>query len=154
MGMGLQPIARYLVSIVLFGVFAIFYATCGFMLRGRYLTLILPMVLVEIVVIGQVLRSIPPELCRSRTAKSMYSVRRFIGDRLQLVENTGLHVHRILCIASVHQRYRRKVRFSLGSEISSRKPLCGELSMNTLDFGTNHSGDAQTPDQALGDCVS
>lgn len=59
MGMGLQPIARYLVSIVLFGVFAIFYATCGFMLRGRYLTLILPMVLVEIVVIGQVLRSIP-----------------------------------------------------------------------------------------------
>ena len=37
MGMGLQPIARYLVSIVLFGVFAIFYATCGLMLRGRYL---------------------------------------------------------------------------------------------------------------------
>lgn len=74
--------------------------------------------------------------------------------RLQLIENTGLHAHRILCIASVHQRCRGKRRFSLGSEISSRKPLCDGLSMNSLDFGGNHSGGAQPPDQAPVDCIS
>jgi len=46
------------------------------------------------------------------------------------------------------------MRFSLGSEISSRKPLCDGLSMNALDFGAHHSGDAQPPDQARADCVS
>jgi Stage II sporulation protein E (SpoIIE) len=59
MGLGRQSTARYLVSVVLFGVFAIFYATSGFLLRGRSLKLILPMVLVEMVVIGHVLRAIP-----------------------------------------------------------------------------------------------
>ena len=85
---------------------------------------------------------------------SLYSVHRSIEGCLQLIENTGLRVHRILCIGSVHQRYRGKMRFSLGSEISSRKPLCDGLSINALDFGAHHSGDAQPPDQARADCVS
>ena len=46
------------------------------------------------------------------------------------------------------------MRFSLGSEMSSRKPLSDRLSMNALDFAGNHSGDAQPPDQAPVDCIS
>ena len=84
----------------------------------------------------------------------MCSVHRSIEGCLQLIANTGLHVHRILCIASMHRCCREKMRFSLGSEISSRKPVCDGLSMNALDFGGNHSGDAQPPDQAPVDCVS
>jgi hypothetical protein len=91
---------------------------------------------------------------RSRANNSLYSVHRSIEGCLQLIENTGLRVHRILCIAAVHQRHRGKMRFSLGSEISSRKPLCDGLSMNALDFGAHHSGDAQPPDPARADCVS
>ncbi len=84
-----------------------------------------------------------PKLCRSRAEKSMYSAHRSIEGCLQLIENTGLHVHRILCIASAHQRCRRKMRFSLGSEISSRSPLCNGLSMNALDFGDSTPGFAE-----------
>jgi hypothetical protein len=46
------------------------------------------------------------------------------------------------------------MRFSFGSEISSPRPSCIALSMNALDFGTNHSGDAQPADQAPVDCPS
>jgi hypothetical protein len=84
----------------------------------------------------------------------MCSVHRSIEGYSQLIENTGLDVHRILCVAFAHQRCRAKMRFLLGSEISSRKPLCDGLSMNALDFGGNHSGGAQPPDQAPVDCVS
>lgn len=59
MGMGLQSTTRYLVSIVLFGVFAIVYALSGIMLRGRSWKVIFPVILVEMVVMGNVLRSIP-----------------------------------------------------------------------------------------------
>lgn len=59
MGMGLQSTTRYLLSIVLFGVFAIVYAISGIMLRGRSWKVIFPVILVEMVVMGNVLRSLP-----------------------------------------------------------------------------------------------
>ena len=59
MGMGLQSTTRYLISIVLFGVFAIVYAISGVMLRERSWKVIFVVMLVEMVVIGKVLRSTP-----------------------------------------------------------------------------------------------
>ena len=59
MGMGRQPIQRYLVSVVLFGAFAVFYAITGVMQRGRSWMLIFPMVIVEMFVMGRVLRDTP-----------------------------------------------------------------------------------------------
>ncbi len=59
MGMGLQSTTRYLVSVVLFGVFAIVYAISGIFLRWRSGIVIPVVVLVEMVVIGIVLRSVP-----------------------------------------------------------------------------------------------
>lgn len=55
MGMGLQPTSRYLLSVVLFGVFAMAYATSGFMLRGGCWKVILPVMLIQMVVMGRVL---------------------------------------------------------------------------------------------------
>ena len=59
MGTGRQPIAPYLLSIVLFGAFAVFYAFTGVLLRGRAVMFIFPMVLVEMFVMSYVLRDIP-----------------------------------------------------------------------------------------------
>ncbi len=59
MTMGLQSTTHYLISVVLFGVFAIVYATSGFMLRGRSLKVIFPVMLVQMVVMGHVLPRIP-----------------------------------------------------------------------------------------------
>jgi hypothetical protein len=60
MGMGLQSTTRYLVSVVLFGVFAIVYAISGIFLRWRSGIVIPVVILVEMVVIGSVLRSVSP----------------------------------------------------------------------------------------------
>lgn len=59
MGMGRNPIARYLLSIVLFGAFAVFYASAGVVFRGRSLLLIFPMILVEMFVMNYVLQDMP-----------------------------------------------------------------------------------------------
>ncbi|HEY6370268.1 MAG TPA: PP2C family protein-serine/threonine phosphatase [Candidatus Sulfotelmatobacter sp.] len=59
MGMGLQSTTRYLVSVVLFGVFAMVYAISGILLRWRSGIVIPVVILVETVVIGSVLRSVP-----------------------------------------------------------------------------------------------
>jgi hypothetical protein len=67
MGMGLQSTTRYLVSVVLFGVFAIAYAICGIFLRWRSGIVIPVLILVEMVVVGHVLQSVP-------TANQMGSV--------------------------------------------------------------------------------
>jgi hypothetical protein len=45
-----------------------------------------------------------PKLCRCFAERSMCSVHRSIEGYSQLIENTGLDVHRILCIAFAHQR--------------------------------------------------
>jgi hypothetical protein len=59
MGMGLQSTTRYLVSVVLFGVFAIVYAISGIFLRWRSGIVIPVVIVLEMVVIGSVLRSVP-----------------------------------------------------------------------------------------------
>jgi len=59
MGMGLQLTTRYLVSVVLFGVFAMIYAISGIFLRWRSGIVIPVVMLVEMVVMGYVLRSVP-----------------------------------------------------------------------------------------------
>ena len=59
LGMGLQSTTRYLVSVVLFGVFAIVYAISGILLRWRSGIVIPVIILVEMVVLGIVLRSEP-----------------------------------------------------------------------------------------------
>jgi prepilin signal peptidase PulO-like enzyme (type II secretory pathway) len=59
MGMGLQLTSRYLVSVVLFGVFAMIYAISGFFLRWRSGIVIPVVMVVEMVVMGYVLRSVP-----------------------------------------------------------------------------------------------
>ena len=59
MSMGLRSTTRYLVSVVLFGAFAILYAIFGILLRGRWWKFIFPLILVEMVVIGIVLQSVP-----------------------------------------------------------------------------------------------
>ena len=57
--MGRQSTTRYLVSVVLFGAFAIVYATLGILLRGRSLKFIPLVILVEMFVLGLVLRFAP-----------------------------------------------------------------------------------------------
>ena len=59
MGMGLQSTTRYLVSMVLFGVFAMVYAISGIFLRWRSGIVIPVVILVEMVVMGHVLQSVP-----------------------------------------------------------------------------------------------
>src|SRR5579864_8807967 len=58
-GMGLQSTTRYLVSVVLFGVFAILYAISGIFLRWRSGIVIPVVIVLEMVVIGSVLRPVP-----------------------------------------------------------------------------------------------
>jgi hypothetical protein len=55
-GMGLQSTTRYLVSVALFGVFAIVYAISGIFLRWRSGIVIPVVIVLEMVVIGSVLR--------------------------------------------------------------------------------------------------
>jgi hypothetical protein len=106
--------------------------------------------------VGFITRLRPTPVSRFRTLASyqVLPTTTWVGPSPTGVPRLWGALHRILCIASVHQRYRGKMRFSLGSEISSRKPLCDRLSMNALDFGARHFGDAQPPDQARADCVS
>jgi len=59
MGMGLQSTTRYLISVVLFGLFAVVYASSGLVLRERSWKAIFPIVLVQMFVMGLVLRMIP-----------------------------------------------------------------------------------------------
>jgi uncharacterized membrane protein YjgN (DUF898 family) len=59
MGMGLQPTSRYLASVLLFGIFAIVYATAEFMRRGLSWKIIFPVMLVQMLVIGQVVQKVP-----------------------------------------------------------------------------------------------
>lgn len=58
-GMGLQSTARYLVSVILFGLFAIVYATSGILLRAKSVKVIFIVVPVQMVVLALVLRFTP-----------------------------------------------------------------------------------------------
>lgn len=57
--MGRQSTTRYLVSVVLFGLFAIVYAISGTVLRRNSWKVILPVMLVQMFVMGLVLRALP-----------------------------------------------------------------------------------------------
>ena len=57
--MGRQSTTRYLVSVVLFGLFAIVYAISGTVLRRNSWRVILPLMLVQMFVMGLVLRALP-----------------------------------------------------------------------------------------------
>jgi hypothetical protein len=57
--MGRQSTTRYLVSVALFGVFAMVYATLGILLRGRSWKAIFLVIPVQMVVLGLVLRFMP-----------------------------------------------------------------------------------------------
>ena len=57
--MGRQSTTRYLVSVVLFGLFAIVYAISGAVLRRNSWKVILPVMLVQMFVMGLVLRALP-----------------------------------------------------------------------------------------------
>jgi hypothetical protein len=96
--------------------------------------------------VGFITRLRPTPVSRFRTLASyqVLPTTTWVGPSPTGVPRLWGALHRILCIASVHPRYRGKMRFSLGSEISSRKPLCDGLSRNALDFGAHHSGDATT----------
>jgi len=59
MGMGLQSTTRYLISVVLYGLFAIVYASCGILLRGNWPKAIFPIILVQMIVLGMVVRFMP-----------------------------------------------------------------------------------------------
>lgn len=61
-GMGLQSTTRYLVSVILFGLFAIVYATSGILLRGKSVKVIFIIMPVQMVVLGLVLRFMPTPL--------------------------------------------------------------------------------------------
>lgn len=58
-GMGLQSTARYLVSVILFGLFAIVYAVSGILLRGKSVKVIFIVLPVQMVVLGLILRFAP-----------------------------------------------------------------------------------------------
>jgi len=58
-GMGLQSTGRYLVSVILFGLFAIVYATSGILLRAQSVKVIFIVVPLQMVVLGMVLRFTP-----------------------------------------------------------------------------------------------
>jgi Stage II sporulation protein E (SpoIIE) len=58
-GMGLQSTTRYLVSVILFGLFAIVYATSGILLRAKSVKVIFIVMPVQMVVLGLVLRFMP-----------------------------------------------------------------------------------------------
>jgi sigma-B regulation protein RsbU (phosphoserine phosphatase) len=60
MGLGLQSASRYLISVFLFGLFAIIYAISGLVLREQCWKAILPVILLEGLVMGLVLRMVPP----------------------------------------------------------------------------------------------
>ncbi|HVI06851.1 MAG TPA: PP2C family protein-serine/threonine phosphatase [Candidatus Binatia bacterium] len=57
--LGLQPIGRFLISIVLFGLFAMVYAVSGIFWRWRSGIIIPVVVLVEMVVMGYILQPLP-----------------------------------------------------------------------------------------------
>ncbi len=58
-GMGLQSTTRYLVSVILFGLFAIVYAISGILLRAKSVKVIFIVIPVQMVVLGLVLRFMP-----------------------------------------------------------------------------------------------
>ena len=57
--MGLQSATRYLISVALFGLFAIVYATAGILMRGNSWKIILLGIPVQMIVLGMVLRFMP-----------------------------------------------------------------------------------------------
>ena len=58
-GMGLQSTTRYLVSVLLFGLFAMVYASSGILLRAKSVKVIFIIVPVQMVVLGLILRFAP-----------------------------------------------------------------------------------------------
>jgi len=74
--MGLQSTTRYLVSVVVFGLFAIVYASCGILLRGsgnswKVIFLVIP---VQMIVLGMILRFAPiPQLMGAADISHLHS---------------------------------------------------------------------------------
>jgi hypothetical protein len=57
--MGRAPMLRYVLSILISGVFPVFYAVAGFELRGQFWKAIVPLFAVHVVLMNMLIRSIP-----------------------------------------------------------------------------------------------
>jgi hypothetical protein len=117
-GMGLQSTTRYLVSVVLFGVFAIVYASCGILLRGNSWKVIFLIIPVQMIVLGAVFRFMPTPR-QMGTADISHLHRRLILDAALTISSMVLaYSCFIFVFISEGRRYFRvHAEMELASEI-------------------------------------
>jgi len=117
-GMGLQSTTRYLVSVMLFGLFAIVYATSGILLRAKSVKVIFIVIPVQMVVLGLVLRFMPTPQ-QMKAAEISQLQRRLILDAAMTIAGMVLaYSCFIFFFLSEGRRYfRAHAEIELASEI-------------------------------------
>ena len=132
-GMGLQSTTRYLVSVMLFGLFAIVYATSGILLRAKSVKVIFIVIPVQMVVLGLILRFMPtPQQMKAAEISQLH--RRLILDAAMTIAGMVLaYSCFIFVFISEGRRYFRvHAEIELASEI--HRVLVPRIETKIADF--------------------
>jgi len=133
LGMGLQSTTRYLVSVVLFGVFAMVYATCGILLRGNSWKVIFLVIPVQMIVMGQIIRTAPMPQQMGAVEIEHLQERLALDAGLTIAGMALAYGCFIFVFISEGRRYFRvHAEMELASEI--HRVLVPKIDMTILDF--------------------